>query len=120
VSEPSSIEPDADVLKELVALQDQTPCRKCKATSWTLLPARREAKGGDRVGIYVVLGRADERVCVIAFQCKACSAPWERPCYSRAQLARQQYPAVKLDVRASDAPAKPDGPAGQNGQQKKP
>ena len=98
----AEIEPEAEVLKALVELQEKTPCRKCKTSSWTLLPDRRDAAGGDKVGIYVVLGRGDERVAVVTFECKSCRVKWDRPCYSRAQLARQEFPAVKLDVRAGD------------------
>ena len=110
------MQPEPDGLKELVALQEKTPCRKCKASSWTLLPERREAVGGDRVGIYVVLGRGDERVAVVTFECKSCHVKWDRPCYSRAQLARQEFPAIKLDVRAGeDAPPAAEPDHGKNG-----
>ena len=114
MAETSPAEPDAAVLKALVELQESTACRKCKAKAWTLTPTRRSAKGGERAGIYVVLGRADESVLVVTFQCQSCNVTWERPCYTREQLARQEFPAVKLDVRADEPPAHGAGSNGKH------
>jgi hypothetical protein len=95
---------DPELLKRYVEVQAQTKCRKCKATDWELTAKRSVSHGGDRVGIFVVLGGRDEEVQTIAFACKACGAAFERPAYSRAQLAAQEFPAIQLDVRTEDRP----------------
>ena len=92
---------EPDVLAAYVALQGQTPCRTCKSTTWTQVAGARWANGGDRVGIFKVLGASNERVAVITFTCSGCSASVERPVYSREQLATQAFPAVNLAPAAA-------------------
>jgi hypothetical protein len=99
--------PDPDVLKEYVSLQAKTPCRKCKKVDWTLEEGFGRARGGDRVGIFVVLGASTETVFTATFACKECGNRFERPVYSRSQLANQEFPAVQLDVRADEPPRDP-------------
>jgi hypothetical protein len=94
--------PDAEIVGKYVGLQGQTPCRKCKKSEWTLDAEFRLAQGGDRVGIFVVLGNPDEVVNVGTFVCGGCGNRFDRPFYSRAQLAAQEFPAVQLDVRAAE------------------
>lgn len=102
---------DPEVVKEYVALQARTKCRQCKATEWALKADRGEARGGDRVGVFAVLGRRDEVVAVLTFECKGCGAAFARPAYTRAQLAAQQFPAVQLDARAETGASDPPGRA---------
>lgn len=104
MSDPT--QPDKDVVAKYVELQSQTPCRKCKKTDWTLEPTFTVARGGTRVGIFVVLGTSAEEVDVGAFVCKGCGNRFERPFYSRQQLAAQEHPAVTLDVRIEKSPQK--------------
>jgi hypothetical protein len=92
----SEVRPEPDVLAAYVALQGQTPCRKCKGKTWTLAQKTRSVLGGDRVGIFVVLGKREERVHVISFTCNGCKTEFERPAYSREQLRTQQFPAIDL------------------------
>lgn len=93
--------PADDVLAAYVALQARTPCRKCKASAWTLSPGARWARGGEVVGVFKVLGGSEERVSIVTFTCDGCAAAVERPVYSRAQLATQAYPAVELEPAAT-------------------
>ncbi len=97
-----SKKPDPEVIAKFVDLQAQTACRKCKKKDWTLEEGFGLANGGDRVGIFVVLGSSAEVVQTGAFTCKGCGVRFERPFYSRQQLAAQEFPVVKLDVHAGD------------------
>jgi ribosomal protein L37AE/L43A len=97
------IEVEAEVLKAVLELQAQTACRKCKAKTWEQRPGFGEAHGGDRVGIFVTMGPRTDRVAVASWKCKGCGANFARPVYSKAQLAKQQYPAIQLDVKAEAA-----------------
>jgi len=101
--------PDPDVVKEYVSLQAKTPCRKCKKTDWTLEKDFGLAQGGDRVGIFVVLGPASEAVATGTFTCKGCGTRFERPIYTRAQLKAQEFPAVQLETRLDDEDKKDRG-----------
>ncbi len=94
--------PDAELVAKYLEVQAQTACRKCKKKEWTLEEGWGIANGGDRVGIFVVLGSKNEVVSTGAFICKGCSARFERPFYSREQLKAQEYPVVTLDVRADE------------------
>ena len=97
---------EPDVLAAWVDLQQRTPCRKCKSTAWTLAAAMQWTHGGARVGIFLVLGRPEERVVAISFTCDGCQAVFERPAYSRVQLGQQSFPAISLE----DLPASPVSP----------
>jgi hypothetical protein len=94
-----SNKPDKDVVGKYVDLQAQTPCRKCKKLDWALEDGFKLVHGGERVGVFVVLGPSTDDVLVGAFVCKGCGNRFERPFYSRGQLAAQEFPAVTLDVR---------------------
>jgi hypothetical protein len=98
--------PDAELIARYVELQAQTACRKCKKKDWILDEGFGTARGGERVGIFVVLSKG-------AFVCKGCGHRFERPFYSREQLAAQEFPAVVLDVSAGDEKKKRD--PGSNG-----
>ncbi len=106
---------DKESLGRYVELQGQTPCRKCKAKDWTLREGFRMADGGERVGIFVVLGPKTDRVAVVTFECQKCKATFDRPVYSREQLAKQEFPAVNLDAKLEkqdpEAKAKKNGSA---------
>lgn len=95
--------PEAEIVEKYVALQAQTPCRKCKKTDWALDPEFGISSGGQRVGVFVVLGAPDEDVHTGTFVCKPCGNRFERPFYTREQLAKQEFPAVTLDARTDDA-----------------
>ncbi len=101
-----SDKPDAEVLKEYVSLQAKTPCRKCKKTDWRLEDGFGLAKGGERVGIFVVLGSASDTVATATFVCKGCGDRFARPVYTRAQLKSQEFPAVQLETKLEDEDAK--------------
>ncbi len=92
-------EPEPEMLRRYVELQGQTPCRKCKKTGWSLEPGFSVAHGGDRVGIFVVMGSSDEAVTVATFRCGSCGNGFPRPLYTREQLASQEFPAVTLDTK---------------------